>query len=349
MSLPSRNPLAGRLWLLAACLALLAVGSVQAQDGDDETEDAQSAEEEPDQAALEAEADHADHHGEPTPEELRALRQEIAAFEAEEQAAMRAAREAAEAEARATTRGRLRAATSRSIGTANRGFLRNAAALESSETIHIKGSSRTNRYGTAELVELIEQAAAAVARAHPGSRLAVGDLSQRGGGRLRPHRSHRTGRDADLGFYMLDSDNHAIPDAGVFVRMNNDGFGVRRGRTYAFDVARNWIFVEALVTHPDIHTQYIFVARPLIEKLLRHAARIGAPAESIQRARRVLHQPSRGAPHRGHFHLRIYCPPDDRPSCVDDPPFHPWVRSGARATDQHEADSDMRAVPVALP
>lgn len=271
------------------------------------------------------EAEHADNHGEPTDAELRRMRAEIRRLEAEERRA-----DAALAE---ETRRRLiedarRAGPARSLsmGHANRGFLRNGVPLASSETIHVRRSAHNQNYGTAELVALIEYGARAVARLHPGSRLAVGDLSQQGGGRIRPHRSHRSGRDADIGFYMLDADSRPLNDPGVFVRMGRDGTGTRRGVQYVFDTARNWTFVEALVTHPTIHAQYIFIARPLIEQLLGHARRVRANSESIERARRVLHQPSRGAPHWGHFHLRIYCASDDRPSCVDDPPFHPWVR-----------------------
>ncbi|MCX7809148.1 MAG: hypothetical protein N2515_11135, partial [Deltaproteobacteria bacterium] len=49
-----------------------------------------------------------------------------------------------------------------------------------------------------------------------------------------------------------------------------------------------------------------------------------APHWVIERAQSVMVQPSHGHPHRNHFHVRIYCAPDDRPFCQDSAPFHPW-------------------------
>jgi murein endopeptidase len=50
----------------------------------------------------------------------------------------------------------------------------------------------------------------------------------------------------------------------------------------------------------------------------------GASPEVLIRARRVITQPRHGAPHRTHFHVRIYCASDDRPMCKDRPPFYAW-------------------------
>ena len=63
--------------------------------------------------------------------------------------------------------------------------------------------------------------------------------------------------------------------------------------------------------------QWVFVAAPLRNMLLDHALRIGEPELLRERARRVLVQPSDSSRHDDHFHVRIACPPDDRPGCVD--------------------------------
>lgn len=73
-----------------------------------------------------------------------------------------------------------------------------------------------------------------------------------------------------------------------------------------------------------MHPQYIFVANPIVAALLAHARRRHVSAEILQRAEAVVRQP-RGSPHRSHFHVRIFCPRDDVPTCEDDPPFYPWV------------------------
>ncbi len=201
-----------------------------------------------------------------------------------------------------------------SIGRASRGRLLHGVPLEDSDWLstHDRGS----RYGTAELVGLIEHAARKVAHAYPGAVLQVGDLSRKKGGRLRPHRSHRTGRDADVGFYVMDE--HGMPaQAPRFLRMNAKGRGVYRGTTYQLDDAKNWALIEALLDYPHARVQYIFVARSLRKRLLKEGERQGATEEILELARKVVQQPSRGSAHRTHFHLRIHCPEDDLPRCLD--------------------------------
>ena len=88
-----------------------------------------------------------------------------------------------------------------SIGTPNRGVLTESVELPS-EGDGYKWLRRDDRHhGLPRFVRAIERAAARVAHERPGAMLAVGDLSARGGGRLLPHLSHRTGRDVDLLLY----------------------------------------------------------------------------------------------------------------------------------------------------
>ncbi|MCB9621824.1 MAG: penicillin-insensitive murein endopeptidase [Sandaracinus sp.] len=88
------------------------------------------------------------------------------------------------------------------MGSTKRGRLLRGARLD--DTPHVRIRNPSQAYGTAELVALIAWAAERVAEEHEGAVLSVGDLSRERGGRLRPHRSHRVGRDADLGFYLRD-------------------------------------------------------------------------------------------------------------------------------------------------
>jgi penicillin-insensitive murein endopeptidase len=157
----------------------------------------------------------------------------------------------------------------------------------------------------------------------------VGDLSRRGGGRIRPHRSHRRGIDVDVGAYLLEPDGTApAVDERRFVEMDEAGVATD-GSGRRFDVARNWAFIERLLSDPEARVQYVFVWNPLVELLLAHAERVGAAPEVIEAARLTVLQPRRGARHDNHFHIRIYCPPDDRPSCEDKPPYHPWYEPQA--------------------
>lgn len=197
--------------------------------------------------------------------------------------------------------------------------------LHESETIRYAGeyAANGNFYGTEELVHVIERAAAQVARRLPGARLSVGELSARRGGSLAGHRSHRNGRDADIAFYMLDGAGHPFDPFG-FANFDRHGHGLPPNESLRFDDARNWELVSRLVTDPDARVQYIFVADTLQTRLLAAGRRRHASTRALVRAQQVMMQPAHGHPHRNHFHVRIYCPPADRPACEDREPFHAW-------------------------
>src|SRR5690606_441603 len=102
------------------------------------------------------------------------------------------------------------------------------------------------------------------------------------------------------------------------------GRGLAPNESLSFDDARNWELVGRLVADPDARVQYIFVADTIKQRLLATARRRRAPRSIVSRAEQVMIQPSHGHPHRNHFHVRIYCPPADRPACRDREPFHAW-------------------------
>ncbi len=222
-------------------------------------------------------------------------------------------------------RTRTRTPQSQSVGLPFRGSLRNGMLLRESTTVRYAGeyAERGNFYGTAELVHVIERAAAQVARRLPGARLSVGELSARRGGSLAGHRSHRNGRDADIAFYMLDAGDDPFDPFG-FASFDRHGHGLPPNESLRFDDARNWELVSRLVTDADARVQYIFVAETLKARLLAAGRRRHASARALARAEQVMMQPTHGHPHRNHFHVRIYCPPADRPACEDREPFHAW-------------------------
>jgi penicillin-insensitive murein endopeptidase len=214
---------------------------------------------------------------------------------------------------------------SRSIGLPWEGHLLRGLALRESKYIRklpeCAGARRF--YGTWQLVQLINRATRRVWSRYAGSRLSIGELSGKDGGDIDGHGSHESGRDADVGFYLLGADGRPTLRP-AFVQMDNNGRGVAPNEDVRFDVARNWELVSKLVDDSDARVQYIFVGSRLRKLLLREAARRKAPASVIDRASSVLMQPSHGNPHRSHFHVRIYCPPTDRPQCLDVAPFWPW-------------------------
>lgn len=242
---------------------------------------------------------------------------------------------------------RERPARSVSVGLAWRGQLRHGVLLEESEHVRYAGEYRDGGrfWGTSELVQLIERAAARVGRRLPGARLSVGELSARRNGRTAGHRSHQSGRDADLAFYMTNADG-APYDPFAFAAFDRRGVGLAPNEMLRFDDARNWELISRLVTDPDARVQYIFVADTLRARLLRAARTRRAPRRVIARAEAVMVQPSHGHPHRNHFHVRIYCPPADRPRCEDREPFHAWYPgTPPRASSTPPAESADAATP----
>ncbi len=226
--------------------------------------------------------------------------------------------------------------SSLSVGRHNRGRLIRGHELHESDALRFKSRSEA-RFGTDELVALLDRAARAVMARTPGARLTVGDLSRRGGGRFRPHRSHQSGRDVDLGFYVTDPDGAPL-DLHRFYDFRRD-LTVRGHDELRYDLVRNWQLVEALVMD-EVPVQWIFVSRTIRGRLLEEGARQGASADVIARAEAILSQPSHGGMHNDQFHVRIYCPLPDRPRCVDDPPIHPWMPGAPARPEAPPAEAD---------
>lgn len=196
------------------------------------------------------------------------------------------------------------------------------------------------RYGTAELVDLIQRAAMHVKIAEGGAPLRVGNMSKEKGGDIRWSRSHNSGRDADLAFYVVDAiSGESIPAPDL---VSFDHNAEPEGRNdVRFDVARNWRLVEGLLSQEDVNVQWLFISVPLKELLLDHARQSSADPEVIRRAESILHQPTDSRPHGDHFHLRIGCPKDDRlDGCLDYGPQWDWY-------DWHHRDLLARSLQLA--
>lgn len=159
-------------------------------------------------------------------------------------------------------------------------------ALPPSEHLRIKRPHLA--YGTPKTIGLIQRAVAQYKRRHRGSpQVVVGDISRKGGGKLRPHLSHRTGRDIDLGY----------------VRRSGSS-------TYAIDIPRTWALLEAFIDTRQV--VYIFVDYRIQKQLYEHAKARGVSDKTLDelfqyprgrgRAHGIIrHWPS----HKRHFHVRF--------------------------------------------
>ena len=149
-------------------------------------------------------------------------------------------------------------------------------------------------WGTQETIDYLSLAARAVHEQFPDSvPLRINHIGKKDGGYVRPHKSHQSGRDVDLGFFYKG-------DIGPG--------GLPRKREDLIDPARNWALIRALVTQSDV--QVILVDHRIQSVLYAHALAQGedkawldglfnaGSASVLQHARR----------HRDHFHVRFFAP-----------------------------------------
>ncbi|MFO0715127.1 MAG: penicillin-insensitive murein endopeptidase [Sandaracinus sp.] len=192
------------------------------------------------------------------------------------------------------------------------------------------------RGGVPRLVSALERASSDVEHAFPGGMpLRIGDLASPTGGRHSRHRSHRSGRDVDILYYLMSPTGVPVEPRG---RVAFSRFGVapdpETGEIVVFDDARNWQLVRSLLTDPSLEVQWIFCSRGVKSRLLRHALATEPDRALLARAAYVLAQPANAAPHDDHFHVRVLCTREETAlGCRDVAPIWPWLRA-ARDPDE---------------
>jgi hypothetical protein len=181
---------------------------------------------------------------------------------------------------------------SMSVGKPNGGLLVNGVAMPTGEAWTVVAPGEA--YATDETVNYLETAIRAVAAAHPGGpKLSIGDISAKGGGYLRPHLSHQSGRDVDISYFYVDGERW-----------------YRRATKENLDSARTWAFVRALVTLTDVD---LLLIDHSIQVILReYAESIGEDREWLET---LFHGNGRVPPiirhapgHATHLHIRFYNP-----------------------------------------
>lgn len=166
--------------------------------------------------------------------------------------------------------------------------------LTSQPGLRVRNSKRA--FGTRTAVDVIANSVQVVLKQHPKTvDLPVGDLSWRGGGRMRPHRSHRDGRDIDVGYYFNDGKQRRH---------------FRKANRKSLDAARTWALFQAMLDTGTV--EYIFVSYRLQKALYQQAARSGVDKKMLSRwfqwprhwrNRRGVIRHERG--HDDHFHVRF--------------------------------------------
>ncbi len=199
---------------------------------------------------------------------------------------------------------------SRSVGAPDRGRLENGVVLPDSPH-YVRLSGDGTQWGTEELVGLLQRAAARLQRMEEGPRLLVGSLSLRGGGRMPPHDSHQSGRDADVSIFMSDLD-HAPVEPARFVQLSEGtACGRDEGNVVCIDPRRTFLFLVALLEDEIARVRFVLIAGDLRQLVLAAGRRADVSEEMLRRVEEVTALRDGSASHRSHLHVRIECPEGD--------------------------------------
>ena len=216
-----------------------------------------------------------------------------------------------------------------SVGVPHHGVLTNGEELPVRGPGYERYRPRSPHYwGNPRLIATLKAAAAAVAEAHPGGApLVVGDIAARYGGKIPHHRSHRTGRDADLLFYTTTPAGSPTRNPG-FLRFDGDLLARldTRGHFLRLDVERTWTLVRELLSARQTGVQWLFVSRKIEALLIDYARARGEDPALVWHAETVLLQPGDSTAHDDHFHLRLACTPEEAVAgCEGGGPYWEWL------------------------
>jgi penicillin-insensitive murein endopeptidase len=207
--------------------------------------------------------------------------------------------------------------------------LTNAAELPKRGEGFVRLRDDDRNFGIPRLIGAIERAAAKVARERPGGILSIGDLSQKQGGHISGHASHRSGRDADLLLDLTTLDGAPVRSPG-FIHVEADGlaFDEKSNRFLRLDVERQWLLVKTLVEDEEARIQWVFASDEVEAMLIEWARARGESSDTIVRAMDVMLRPRPGGPHDDHVHIRTACTPEELAAgCEHTGPARAWIEA----------------------
>ncbi len=193
------------------------------------------------------------------------------------------------------------APVARSQGKCNRGRLYNARLLPEGEGYFLR-TLRPRSWGTDLTIQAVMTLFKAYHENFPDAPdINVGDISKRRGGKAKPHASHQSGRDIDIGFAHTSSPDEHHPEH--FIRANEDNL----------DLERTWFIAKTLVQTGTV--QVIFIDKSVQKMLYYHVKDrltqeqleffFSYPKHDHSSTAVFRHWPG----HKNHFHVRFICPP----------------------------------------
>jgi murein endopeptidase len=181
------------------------------------------------------------------------------------------------------------------VGRPNRGRIVNSIALPENKKLYTIRKPE-EAFGSSHALHNLQLAIANFRQATGFDRaIVIGAISKKGGGRLRPHSSHQSGRDVDVRLPV---------DKGVK--------GTAAENVSQVDWDATWALVSALVATGEI--QYIFLSHSRQKYLYRAAKRAGASKDMLER---IIQYPRKSGTNNGivrharghtsHMHIRFTC------------------------------------------
>ncbi len=184
----------------------------------------------------------------------------------------------------------LKAIGSMSVGHPNTGVLVNGVQMARDARWVLTLPS--HGYGTTETTQQLAHCIGAVHDAHPGAApVMLGSLSAQHGGSLPPHKSHRTGRDADVYFFRKAGAQWS-----------------KAATADDIDLPRTWALLRCFVTEADV--EMVLIERKVQGWLEAYARSMGEPQEWVDalfydqpntKSAVVRHVPG----HVAHMHVRF--------------------------------------------
>jgi hypothetical protein len=185
---------------------------------------------------------------------------------------------------------RLKRLGAMSVGLPNTGYLVNGVRMPEGDDWVVTMPS--HGYATEETVRQLSHCITATRAAFQDSpRVMLGSLSAATGGKLPPHKSHRTGRDADVYFFRKPGAQWS-----------------KAATPQDIDLPRTWSLLRCFVTQADV--DMVLIDRRVQGWLTRYALSIGEPPEWIEelfndrphtKSAIVRHVPG----HVAHMHVRF--------------------------------------------
>ncbi|MGB1014961.1 MAG: penicillin-insensitive murein endopeptidase, partial [Nannocystaceae bacterium] len=129
----------------------------------------------------------------------------------------------------------------------------------------------------------------------------VGNMSARDGGRLKPHSTHQSGRDVDLGYIQKWDGKEEL--------------NWRKMGSQNLDAAQTWVLLQTLVATGAV--EVVFIDSKLQKLLFDYAREQGVSKERLATWLEYPRRPGTAdgvlvqhvAGHDDHLHVRFSCPP----------------------------------------